>query len=50
MRNGSCVTDRIGGKSEGEIFGFELLWVPDDDDESLEMDEVYIDWPELITC
>jgi uncharacterized membrane protein len=38
------------GSAEGEIFGFELLWVPDDDDEVVDMDEVLQEWPELMTC
>ena len=38
------------GSAPGEIFGFELLWVPDDDEETLEMDDLLIEWPELISC
>ena len=35
---------------EGEIFGFELLWVPDDDEDVVDMDQIMIDWPEIMTC
>ena len=38
------------GSGEGEVFGFELLWVPDDDDDELSMDDVMVDWPEIMTC
>ena len=38
------------GSAEGEIFGFELLWVPDDDMETVDMDEVLADWPEIMSC
>ena len=38
------------GSSEGQVFGFELLWVPDDDDEDLSMDDLMVDWPEIMTC
>ena len=38
------------GSAEGEIFGFELLWTPDDDSETLEMDEIMTEWPEIMTC
>ena len=33
-----------------EVFAFELFWVPGDDKEILELDEVAQDWPELMTC
>jgi len=33
-----------------EVFAFELLWVPGDEESSLDMDEVNVDWPELVTC
>ena len=36
--------------AEGEIFGFELLWVPDDDEDVVDMDQIMIDWPEIMTC
>lgn len=41
----------IATASQGndEVFAFELLWVPGDDEGSLDMDEVMLDWPELIT-
>ena len=54
--NDSALTDLViammrgAGSAEGEIFGFELLWVPDDDDEVLDMDEVMTAWPEVLTC
>lgn len=38
------------GQSEGEVFGFELMWVPDDDDETVDMDDVMTEWPEVMTC
>ena len=38
------------GGAEGEIFGFELLWTPDDDDETLDLDEMNTEWPEIMTC
>ena len=38
------------GSAQGEIFGFELLWSPDDDEEVLSMDEVIAEWPEIMTC
>ena len=38
------------GNAQGEIFGFELLWVPDDDEDVVDMDEVIVDWPEIMTC
>ena len=38
------------GSAEGEIFGFELLWVPDDDEEVLSMDDLIVEWPEIMTC
>ena len=36
--------------ADSEVFAFELLWVPGSDDEVLEMDEVYLEWPELMSC
>jgi uncharacterized membrane protein len=36
--------------AEGEVFAFELLWVPGSDDETLDADAVMIDWPELMPC
>ena len=37
--------------AEGEVFAFELLWVPSaDSGTSLQMDEVLLDWPELMPC
>lgn len=38
------------GNAGGEIFGFELMWVPDDDEEALSMEDVAADWPEVLTC
>lgn len=39
------------GGAPGSVLAFELLWVPGaDDDEELEMEEVTLNWPELITC
>ena len=38
------------GQVEGEIYGFELLWVPDDDEDVLDMDDLTTDWPELLSC
>ena len=35
--------------AEDEVFGFELLWCPDDDEETLDMDEVIVEWPEIMT-
>ena len=29
---------------------FELFWVPGEDTEVLTMDEVTLDWPELLPC
>jgi len=33
-----------------EVFAFELFWVPGDDDETLDQDEIILDWPELMPC
>ena len=38
------------GNGDDEVFGFELFWVPGEDDEVLEQDEVMLDWPELMPC
>jgi uncharacterized membrane protein len=35
---------------EDAVFAFELFWVPGSDDEVLDMDEVTLDWPELMPC
>jgi uncharacterized membrane protein len=36
--------------ADEEVFAFELFWVPGDDEEVLEMDAVFTDWPELMPC
>lgn len=33
-----------------EVFAFELFWVPGEDDEVLDNDEIILDWPELMPC
>lgn len=38
------------GNSEDETLAFELFWVPGEDTEVLTMDEVTLDWPELLPC
>jgi uncharacterized membrane protein len=38
------------GNGLDQVFAFELLWVPGSDEEALDMDEVNIDWPELLRC
>lgn len=38
------------GKGDGEVLALELFWVPGSDDEVLDIDEVNIDWPELLPC
>ena len=40
----------LAAAAEGEVFAFELLWVPGSDDETLDADAVMIDWPELMPC
>jgi len=38
------------GNADEEVYAFELFWVPGDDSEVLQMEEVNQDWPELIQC
>jgi uncharacterized membrane protein len=38
------------GNGDEEVFGFELFWVPGEDNEVLDQDEVMLDWPELMPC
>eukprot|EP00967_Tisochrysis_lutea_P156653 scaffold316111_cov26-Tisochrysis_lutea.AAC.2 len=38
------------GRADEEVFAFELFWVPGEDDDVLDMDEVNLEWPELMTC
>lgn len=38
------------GSAEGEVFGFELLWVPDDDEDVVSIDDIMTDWPEIMSC
>ena len=38
------------GNGDGEVLAFELLWVPGEDEETIELDDVLLDWPELMTC
>ena len=38
------------GNGDGEMLAFELFWVPGDDDEVLMMDDITLEWPELISC
>jgi len=38
------------GAAYEEVFGFELFWVPGNDNEVLDMDEVVLEWPELMSC
>jgi hypothetical protein len=38
------------GSADEEVFAFELFWVPGADDDVLQMDEVVLEWPELMTC
>ena len=33
-----------------DVLAFELFWVPGSDDEVVDMDEIYVDWPELMRC
>ena len=44
------LSNTLAGQVEGEIYGFELLWVPDDDEDVLDMDDLTTDWPELLSC
>ena len=39
-----------GARAVDEVFAFELFWVPGADDEVLDMDEMVLDWPQLIQC
>lgn len=36
--------------AEREVFAFELLWVPGEGEDTLDADEVVLEWPELIAC
>ena len=38
------------GNADQEVLALELFWVPGDDSETLDIDEVVIDWPELMQC
>lgn len=38
------------GNGAGEVLAFELLWVPAEDEETIEMDDVLLDWPDLMPC
>ena len=38
------------GNADQEVLALELFWVPGDDSETLDVDEVLIDWPELMQC
>jgi len=38
------------GNAEEEVLALELFWVPGDDSETLDIDEVALDWPELMAC
>ena len=38
------------GNADEEVYAFELFWVPGEDSEVLQMEEVNQDWPELIQC
>jgi len=38
------------GNADEQVFAFELFWVPGEDDEVLDMDEVLLEWPELMSC
>lgn len=38
------------GKADEEVLALELFWVPGEDDEVLDSDEIILDWPELMTC
>lgn len=42
--------EEMASAGPGEVFAFELMWVPDDNDESLSMDDIIMDWPELVQC
>jgi uncharacterized membrane protein len=42
--------EELGAGGNDEVLAFELFWVPGDDETSLTMEEVTMDWPELITC
>ena len=33
-----------------EVLALELFWVPGEDEEVLDADEIILDWPELMTC
>ena len=33
-----------------EVFAFELFWVPGEEDDVLDSDEIMLDWPELMPC
>ena len=35
---------------EEEVFAFELFWVPGGTKEVVDMDQVMLDWPELMPC
>lgn len=38
------------GNSGDEVFAFELFWVPGEDDDVLDNEEIVLDWPELMPC
>ncbi|KAL3906771.1 MAG: hypothetical protein SGPRY_010426 [Prymnesium sp.] len=38
------------GNAEAEVLALELLWVPSDERESLDQDEINMEWPELMPC
>jgi uncharacterized membrane protein len=38
------------GSADEEVFAFELFWVPGEDHDVLQMDEVVLEWPELMSC
>jgi len=38
------------GNAEQEVLALELFWVPGEDNETLDLDEIALDWPELLSC
>ena len=41
--------EELSAGGSDEVLAFELFWVPGDDG-TLDMDELFVDWPELIRC
>jgi len=42
--------EELAAATAEDALAFELFWVPGDDSEALEMEEVLLDWPQLMPC